>query len=250
MREFIEAIVGNEKLDFRYKDYDLLFVRHDYDSYYLFYFLKDKSQLISLQKEAVEMFNSIKDDKELYKPDMDKNTTCIFFLYITEQEYYEIGENGQISELSKIICLVEEDLNYFKKNVFLYTDQMENFAQQNKGKFKSLCENYFTEHYFQKYKESCRNSFEYDFLINLFIKIPFLSFYKYLPLEQKKYRSMENFIEEKCREAQINQNHIKEMSNKIEMLDNEEELYRWVDELLKKQESEQDGADEDEDKKS
>ena len=61
---------------------------------------------------------------------------------------------------------------------------------------------------------------------------------------------MENFIEEKCREAQINQNHIKEMSNKIEMLDNEEELYRWVDELLKKQESEKDGADEDEDKKS
>ena len=57
MREFIEAIVGNEKLDFRYKDYDLLFVRHDYDSYYLFYFLKDKSQLISLQKEAA-MFDT------------------------------------------------------------------------------------------------------------------------------------------------------------------------------------------------
>lgn len=99
MREFIEALVGDKKLDFRYKDYDSIFVKQDYDSYYLFYFLEDKSQLIILQKETVEIFNSIKSNKELYKPDMDKNTTCIFFLPVTEQEYYEIGENGEISVL-------------------------------------------------------------------------------------------------------------------------------------------------------
>lgn len=234
MREFIEAIVGEEKLNFRYKDYNSLFVKQDYDSYYLFYFLDDRSQLITLQKEAVEIFNSIKGDKELYKPDMDKNTTCIFFLHVTEQEYYEIGENGEISELSKIICLVEEDLNYFKKNVFLYTDNMEKFAQRNKGKFESICDEYFTEHYFERYKESCRNSFEYDFLINLFIKIPFLSFYGYQPVEQKEYQTMEAFIEQKCREAEINQNYIEKISDKIEALDNEQELFEWVDVLLQK----------------
>lgn len=244
MREFIEAIVGEEKLNFRYKDYNSLFVKQDYDSYYLFYFLDDRSQLITLQKEAVEIFSSIKGDKELYKPDMDKNTTCIFFLHVTEQEYYEIGENGEISELSKIICLVEEDLNYFKKNVFLYTDNMEKFAQRNKGKFESICDEYFTEHYFERYKESCRNSFEYDFLINLFIKIPFLSFYGYQPVEQKVYQTMEAFIKQKCREAEINQNYIEKISDKIESLDNEQELFEWVDVLL--QEDLKEGTVEDE----
>lgn len=235
MREFIETLVGDKKLDFRYKDYDSLFVKQDYDSYYLFYFLEDKSQLIILQKEAVEIFNSIKSNKELYKPDMDKNTTCIFFLPVTEQEYYEIGENGEISELSKIICLVEENLNYFKKNVFLYTDKMKKFAQQNKGKFQSICSKYFTEYYFEKYKESCRNSYEYDFLINLFIKIPFLSFYTYQPVKQKEYQTMEAFIEQKCKEAEINKSHIEKISDRIEVLDNEEELYEWVDALLEEE---------------
>ena len=234
MREFIEAIVGDKKLKFKYKDYDFLFIKHDYDSYYLFCFLKDKSQLITLQKEAVEIFNSIKSDKELYQPDMDKNSACIFFLHVTEQEYYAIGENGEISQLSKIICLVEEDLNYFKKNVFLYTDKMEEFAQQNKGKFKSICQEFFMEHYFQEYKESFRNSYKYDFLINLFIKIPFLSFYEYQPIEEKKYLSMEAFIEKKCIKSQINQNYIEEISNKMEMFDNEDELYEWVDELIER----------------
>lgn len=235
MREFIETLVGDKKLDFRYKDYDSLFVKQDYDSYYLFYFLEDKSQLIILQKEVVEIFNSIKSNKELYKPDMDKNTTCIFFLPVTEQEYYEIGENGEISELSKIICLVEENLNYFKKNVFLYTDKMKKFAQQNKGKFQSICSKYFTEYYFEKYKESCRNSYEYDFLINLFIKIPFLSFYTYQPVKQKEYQTMEAFIEQKCKEAEINKSHIEKISDRIEVLDNEEELYEWVDALLEEE---------------
>lgn len=235
MREFIEALVGDKKLDFRYKDYDSIFVKQDYDSYYLFYFLEDKSQLIILQKETVEIFNSIKSNKELYKPDMDKNTTCIFFLPVTEQEYYEIGENGEISELSKIICLVEENLNYFKKNVFLYTDKMKKFAQQNKGKFQSICNKYFTEYYFEKYKESCRNSYEYDFLINLFIKIPFLSFYAYQPVKQKEYQTMEEFIEQKCKDAEINKSHIEKISDRIEALDDEEELYEWVDALLEEE---------------
>lgn len=249
MREFIEAIVGDNKLDFNYKDYDSLFVKQDYDSYYLFYFLEDRNQLITLQKETIEIFDAIKGDKKLYKPDMDKNTTCIFFLHVTEQEYYEIGESGEISELSKMICLVEEDLNYFKKNVFLYTDKMEKFAQQNIGKFKSICDEYFTEQHFQGYKESCRNSFEYDFLINLFIKIPFLSFYGYQPVKQKEYQTMEAFIEQKCKESEINQDYIETITDKIETFDNEEGLYEWVDVLLKEKD-EKEGTNEDENKKS
>ena len=250
MREFIETIVGIEKLNFSYGDYDSLFVKQDYDSYYLFYFLKDKSQLVMLQREVGEIFKTIKGNKELYKPDMDKNTTCIFFLRVTEEEYYEIGENGEISELSKIICLVEEDLNYFKKNVFLYTDKMDEFACSNKGKFKSLCNEFFTEHYFRTYKKSCQDSFEYDFLINLFIKIPFLSFYSYQPEKHKEYQTMETFIEERCKAMEIDQDYIGKISEKIDEFDDENKLYEWVDILLENQEDKEEGKTEDEDKES
>ena len=81
-------------------------------------------------------------------------------------------------------------------------------------------------------------------MINLFIKIPFLSFYGYQPVEQKEYQTMEAFIEQKCREAEINQNYIEKISDKIEALDNEQELFEWVDVLL--QEDLKEGTVEDE----
>lgn len=250
MREFIEAIVGAEKLNFSYGDYNSLFVKQDYDSYYLFYFLKDKSQIDKLRREAGEIFKTIKGSKELYKPDMDKNTTCIFFLRVTEEEYYKIGENGEISELSKVICLVEEDLNYFKKNVFLYTDKMEEFARRNKGRFKLLCNEYFTENNFRTYKESCRDSFEYDFLINLFIKIPFLNFYGYQPEKHKEYQTMEAFIEERYKAMEIDWDYIGKISEKIGAFDDESKLYEWVDTLLIDQEDKEEGKTKDENKES
>lgn len=45
---------------------------------------------------------------------------------------------------------------------------------------------------------------------------------------------MEAFIEKKCIKSQINQNYIEEISNKMEMFDNEDELYEWVDELIER----------------
>ncbi|MDE7204311.1 MAG: hypothetical protein K2O91_20995, partial [Lachnospiraceae bacterium] len=123
MRKFIESITGEGSLNFRYMEYDTLFVKKDFNSYYLFFFLSDKKQLIELKEKTVEIFSTIKKNTEIYQVDMDKNITCIFCLCISEQEYYEMEQTSQISELSKLICLVEEDLNYFKKNVFLYTEK-------------------------------------------------------------------------------------------------------------------------------
>ena len=164
---------------------------------------------------------------------MDKNITCIFCLCISEQEYYETEQTNQISELSKLICLVEEDLNYFKKNVFLYTKKMEEFVHENTESFQQLCEKYITNERFQAYKKSSKESFEYDFLINLFIKIPFLSFQKYLPKDEDGYRSMEKFIKGKLKDNEIDQEYVDKISNDLEnVLDDKNKLYAWLDKLV------------------
>lgn len=233
MRKFIESIAGEKTLNFRYMDYDTLFVKKDFNSYYLFFFLNDKKQLIELRECVVDIFSTIKRNTEIYQIDMDKNITCIFCLRISEEEYYEMEQTNQISELSKLICLVEEDLNYFKKNVFLYTQEMEEFVHRNTKSFEQLCEEYITNERFQAYKMSSNENFEYDFLINLFIKIPFLSFQKYLPKDEEGYQSMSNFIKGKIKEKNINQEYVDEISNYLEsVIDDENKLYTWLDKLV------------------
>ncbi len=241
MRRFIEAMVGVDGLDIGYGDYDTLFVKLEYDSYYYFFFLKEKEQLSNLQSEAEDIFHQLKESK-IYQPDMDKNTTCIFCLRIEEDEYYKIEKDEEISEISKIICLIEEDLNYFKKNVFLYTDKMEQFAQKNIGKFELLCEEYFTEESFREYKKSNKDSFEYDFLINMFIKIPFLSFYEYQKKKDIKYQTAESFIEKRCAAMEIDLELINKLSMDLEKLEDEDALYKWVDTLIEQRNSNDKGV--------
>ena len=233
MRKFIESIAEEKSLDYKYMEYDTLFVKKDFNSYYLFFFLNNKKQLVELREKTVDIFSSIKKNKEIYRVDMDKNITCIFCLCISEQEYYEMEQTNQISELSKLICLVEEDLNYFKKNVFLYTQRMEDFVHKNANNFEQLCEEYITNKRFQAYKMSSFENFEYDFLINLFIKIPFLSFQRYLPKDGEGYQSMSKFIKGKLNENEINQEYVDEISAHLEtVLEDENELYAWLDKFV------------------
>ena len=92
MHKFIELIAGEEFLNFRYMEYNTIFVKKDFNSYYLFFFLDDKKQLVELKEKTVDIFSSIKKNAEIYQVDMDKNITCIFCLCISEQEYYEMEQ--------------------------------------------------------------------------------------------------------------------------------------------------------------
>lgn len=236
MRGFIEAIKGVTRLDFSYKDYNSLFMKHEYNAYYLFFFLEKKEQLITLKKEAGNIVRTMKENEKLYQPDMDKNITCIFCLCVEEHEYYGVGDNRKISDLSKVICLVEEDLNYFKKNVFLYTEQMETFAQKNIGNLELICLEYLTEDKFESYKKSNKESYEYDFLINLFIKIPFLNFYRYQNKNRKGYQSINVFIKQKCKEKEINHSYIETLCGELEEnIEDENKLYKWLETLIDNQ---------------
>lgn len=232
MRRFIKSIIGEEISDFRYMEYNTLFVKKDFNSYYLFFFLNAGEDLVALKEKTADIFHTIKRNTGIYRVDMDKNITCIFCLCVSESEYYDLEQTNKISKLSKLICLVEEDLNYFKKNVFLYTKKMEEFICNNTSDFEQLCKQYITNERFQAYKESVKENFEYDFLINLFIKIPFLCFQKYLPKDEEGYQSMEKFIKGKLTENDINQDYVNKIRNHLEtILDDENKLYSWLDKL-------------------
>ena len=240
MREFIKSLFENRKIiNLDYSGYVTLFVKEKYHTYYLFFFLTNENALLELKNNAGELYQTIKNNKDLYEVDMDKNTTCIYCLKVEDKKYYETEVTGTISDLSKKICLVEEDLNYFKKNVLLYTESMNEFANENVGKFDVLCQEQITESNFQAYKKSNINNFQYDFLLNLFIKLPFLNFQKYQLKSKfdsgysKGYRNVNSFIDEACKEID-KEGIINEMLLLEEKINDKNILYTWIDELIKK----------------
>lgn len=236
MRGFINALfIEENKLDFHYMDYDMSFYLGEYRSYYLVFYIKTKEELIKLWEDTGNIFNAIKQNTEIYNVDMDKNTMCIYCLQTTDEEYYETGETGTISELSKKISLIEEDLNYFAKHVFLYTDKMKQFSAQNIGKFDILCKEYLTKENFEQYRNDIRNNYEYDFIINLFIKFPFLKIKKYFMREQEElqYRSVTSFIQEKFNQYKIDLDKVqKDMKTLGAVLDDENALFEWLDQQI------------------
>lgn len=125
---------------------------------------------------------------------------------------------------------------------------MRYFARENIGKLDLLCQEHFTEENFQSYKRSPRGSYEYEFLINLFIKIPFLPFCRYQSGNYKEYKTMETYIEAKCREKAINHEHIDEICGQLEEnIDDANKFYGWLDSLVERQAGEEKGLAKDED---
>lgn len=166
---------------------------------------------------------------------MDKNTTCIMCLAVDEDKYYDFSDGNKITELDKIVCEVEEDLMFFKKNVFIYTENMNKFAIENKDNFKEICLKYLTVDEYNKFKRDLRGNFQYDFLTNLFIKFPFLNFSAYLKNEGVTYKSISQSIDEAFLNEKINEDMCEEneefISKLIENLDDEEKLIKWIDSL-------------------
>lgn len=219
MKEFITKLMENEKMsliDFKYSDYDTCFAKGKFNTYYLFFFLEEEQQLLELRGQSSELYSAIKKNKSCYEENMDKNTTCIYCLCVDDAAYYETESTGTISDLSKKICLVEEDLNYFKKNVLLYTSDMKQYANDNVGLFDSLCNEMITEEKFQEFRQSTKSNYQYDFLVNLFIKLPFLNFQKYQTKNQTQYQSLKSLIQKECESRNIDLNEIEEDMDYLE----------------------------------
>lgn len=233
MKEFIKALFDEDnKIPFQYKESDVDFYTEKFHSFYLLFFLKNEGELMNLWQETSEIFQELKNNREIYSADMDKNIVCIYCLEVSEDKYYQAEASGTISELSKKIAKIEEDLNYFTKHVFLYTPNMETFSEEQIGNFDSLCMRYIVNEEFDKYKKNSQDNYKYDFLINLFIKFPFLSFEKYQIRNRKEYRTVESFVQQEIEKKDIDLSVVQEEIVQLQkIIKNETEFFNWLDTL-------------------
>lgn len=234
MKEFIKTLFDEKnEISFQYKDYDMIFFAEKFHSFYLIFFLQTENELMELWKQNAEIFDTLKKNNEIYSSDMDKNTMCIYCLKVSEEDYCETELTGTISQLSRKIGKIEEDLNYFAKHVFLYTSKMELFAKKHIGEFDSLCWKYIIDEEFDKYKSGDKSNYKYDFLVNIFIKFPFLSFEKYQIREDKKYQTVESFIQQKIDKKIEDIMMMQEEVDKLEeIIEDETKLFEWLDTLI------------------
>lgn len=237
MKEFIKALFNEQdQILFQYKDYDTAFYAGKFHSFYLLFFLRTEEELMDLWKDTLEIFRQLKNTREIYSTDMDKNTMCIYCLEVSEEDYYQTGATGAISELSKKVGRIEENLDYFAKHVFLYTHDMKMFSEKHVGEFDALCRQYIVDEEFDKYKRNVRESYEYDFLINLFIKFPFLSFEMYQVNNGKEYRTVESFVQQEIEKKSVNISSIREEIKQLEeLIEDEEKFFDWLDILTEKE---------------
>lgn len=223
-----------QEIHFTYDNYNTLFVMEKFHTFYLFFFLESDEELISLRNKAGEIYQTIKRNKS-YEINMDKNTTCIYCLKVSKEEYYNTEATGTICDLSKKICLVEEDLSYFKKNVLLYTEEMEEFAKDNVGMFKEICAEYINDVNFKKYKKAQKENYKYDLVMNLFIKLPFLKFKNYQIDSQRDYSSVDKLIKKACEVNKINYDKTVKIMDELEQkLTDETQLFEWLDQMIAK----------------
>lgn len=97
-----------------------------------------------------DIWTCLKEQRNIYNNNMDKNTLCICCLEVSDEEYYKTEETCGLSDLSKYIGKIEEDLSYFSKHVLLYTKSMKDFALEQKDNIDSLFQEYITREYFEK----------------------------------------------------------------------------------------------------
>lgn len=232
MREFIENLFEKKnEIEFQYENYEMSFFAGRFKSYYLIFYITTQEELIGLWKKTSSIFKTIKQNEDIYNNSMEKNIVCIYCLNVSEEEYYETGKTETICSLSKKISSIEEDLNFFIKHVFLYTDKMNYIANQYVGKFDALCENYLTVKNFEEYKNGIKASYIYDFLMNLFIKF---GEYMHRNQEGQKYRTAASFIEEKIKENKINLGNMQNIMDSLEQnenIDTDEAIFKWIDNL-------------------
>lgn len=247
MRDFIESLFdGKKRIEFQYMNYNMAFYAGEYQDFYLIFFLESQEEMMELWERVDEVFQTIKGNSDIYRTNIDKNTLCLYCLKVSDEEYYQAETAGAMDGLSKKISMIEEDLDYFAKHVLIYTEKMDEFSQKNVGKFEELCRKYIVEGQFERYKNSSRECCEYDFLLNLFIKLPFLRFGQYQTGTAKGYHTLMSFIQESAKKHLVDLDKIQtDVTELGKLVEDENAFYSWLDGLEVNEENPQSQKEED-----
>lgn len=109
------------------------------------------------------------------------------------------------------------------------------FGSLGRG-FDALCRKYIVDEEFDKYKKNVRDSYEYDFLINLFVKFPFLSFETYQMKNNREYQTVESFVQQKIEKKAVDISTVREEIGQLEeVIGSEAEFFDWLDALIEKE---------------
>lgn len=241
MKDFMIKLFKNEGMKIFEKyvcdKYDTVYVKEPIEeAYYLNVFITKEDDILKFKDNYELFYDAIKSiDKQEYEPAMDKNTSCIIYYCVSNEKYKEFKVENKISNLEKIVCDIEEDLYYFKKNVFVYSEDQLNYIKDIKIKnFNEICNDFISKREnFDKYKKENINFFEYDLIMNMFIKFPFLNYTKYFKTNEKSLKTIDeytkielfnnNFSDEKQRQCEA-------IWRKLKALD-DNELDKWLDDF-------------------
>ena len=113
---------------------------------------------------------------------------------------------------------------------------MNDIANEYVGKFDALCDAYLTAENFEQYKNGIEESSIYDFLMNLFIKFPFLKIGEYMHRKQERqeYRAATSFVNEKIEKDKIDLGKMREIMDSVEQTYNigtDDAIFKWIDNL-------------------
>lgn len=194
---------------------DAIFYNHNKNSYYFaidigeedLADLKSSIELVKYDK-IIEAFVQLREQKEIGKV-VDKNSALFVFV--------NCKDSVDWTKYRKQILLLEEDEFYMKKYVILYTRDLVNDISSIQGELiKGLQKNVLDAVEFQKFYENSNESAAYSFIIQLFLKIPFLS----LPEKIDSFKELSEFIEERLSKSEQNQmNFLLNDASKIELLE-------------------------------
>lgn len=121
-------------------------------------------------------------------PSLRKNTSLLAYVKVENVE-------TSLSELKNIIFNIEEDEYYFRKFVFFYTEEMLDSIDTEKNIKKQL-NTIVDKGDIDRLREDCFADLVYFFALQLFIKLPWLSF----ELERTKFELLEGLLNHKILE--------------------------------------------------
>lgn len=130
-------------------------------------------EVISIKSNIQKSFKNNKEASQI-----DKNTSAIYLLLVNSLESLNLHKNAIFS--------VEESANYFKRYVLPYTKTQETLLMDNLSKYNDRAINEVlsdvvnNEDEYYKLLDGNNTGSEYEFVIRLFSKIPFLQ-YKFKP---------------------------------------------------------------------
>lgn len=217
--------------------YDILYVKEsNEEAYYLNVFIRSKEEILKFKDQFNSLYGSIKKmSEEEYDASMDKNTSCIIYYCVSNAEYREFNLDNEISKIQEIVCSIEEDLYYFKKNVLIYSETQLNYAKTIDD-FNSICKKFIGDRdAFDKFKKDNNKEFEYDFILNLFIKCPFLKYTDYFNTKEQALNTIDEFIKKELSKKKFThaqEKECKEAFVALSSIDGDlDKLAKWLDGL-------------------